>query len=94
MLVFTLFVFTVESSKAAKHHGWHYATKSNRAKSYAFLIGLSSNSLRSGLGALWKVNLDIEKVLMRGLGVFWWVSGWEHEPCVRTGAVNRATEET
>lgn len=63
--MFTLFIFTVETPKAAKHHGSQYATKSNRAKSYAFLIDLFSNSLRSGLGSWWKVNLDIEKVLMR-----------------------------
>lgn len=43
----------------------HNMQQSNRAKSYAFLIDRSSNSLRSGLGAWSKVNLDIEKVLMR-----------------------------
>lgn len=58
------------------------------AKSHVFLIGLSNHSVRSGLRAWWKGNLDTEKVLMREtLRVP--VSGWEPEPWVKTGAVSR-----
>lgn len=49
MLVFPLFVLTVETSETAKRHGLHYATNSNRAESHAFLVDLSRKSLRAGL---------------------------------------------
>lgn len=47
------------------------------AKSYVFLIGLSNNSVRSRLGAWWKV------LMRETLRVP--VSGWEPEPWVKMG---------